>query len=335
MNLLIISTPQDLEPFLSSSLYKGFDVATLVLHQPDLHCLLVDENEPVARCSLWWKNVPAYAAEKIGFIGHYESLTDEAAKGLLEQACQHLAKQGCTLAVGSVDGTTWRKYRFVTESPLNTAPFLLEPTNPPEYPEQWMEQGFKPLAYYTSALQRSLETDPVITKRLNKLVTTRLAKAGIRFRSLDTNKIERELETIFDISLKSFADNFLYSPISKVEFMGSYQKLLPFAMPDLVLFAELNGEAIGYVFGVPDMLQKQRGEILDTFIIKTLAVLPEHKNKGLGTVLVDLVIRKAKERGFKKAIHALMLETNQSQTISERFSSQLLRRYTLYSKKLS
>lgn len=334
MNLLMISTPQDLEPLLDSSLYKGFDVATLVLHQPDLHCLLLDENQPVARCSLWWKNVPAYAAEKIGFIGHYESLTDEAGKEMLEQVCQHLAKQGCTLAVGPMDGTTWRKYRFVTESPLDAPPFLLEPTNPPDYPKQWLQQGFTSLANYTSALQSSLETDPVIAKRLDKLVNTRLAKAGIRLRSLDINKVERELESIFDISLKSFTHNFLYSRISKVEFMRSYQKLLPFAVPDLVLFAELNDEAIGYVFGVPDVLQKQRGETLDTFIIKTLAVLPEHMNKGLGTVLVDLVVRRARGLGFKKAIHALMLETNQSQTISERFSSQLLRRYTLYCKKL-
>jgi GNAT superfamily N-acetyltransferase len=334
MKLLTISTAKDLEPFLNSSLYKGFGVETLTLHQPDLHCLLLDNNDPVARCSLWWSNVPIYQTERLGFIGHYESLNDEAAKELLEQACQHLSQNGCTLAIGPMDGTTWRKYRFVTESPLEAAPFLLEPTHPPEYPKQWLQRGFAPLAHYTSALQNSLEADPAITERLDKLVNTRLVKAGIRFRSLDVSRIEEELESIFDISLKSFADNFLYSPISKAEFMGSYKKLLPFAVPDLVLFAELNGEAIGYVFGVPDILQKQRGETLDTFIVKTLAVLPEHTNKGLGTVLVDLVVRKAKELGFKKAIHALMLETNQSQTISERFSGLLLRRYTLYSKKL-
>jgi GNAT superfamily N-acetyltransferase len=335
MNFLMISAPKDLGPFLSSGLYRGFDLATLALHQPDLHCVVIDNSEPMARCSLWWNTAPRYEAEKIGFIGHYESLDDKAAEEILEQACQHLAKQGCTLAVGPIDGTTWRNYRFVSENPFNAPPFLLEPTHPPEYPEQWLQEGFTPLAHYTSTLQSSLEADPEVTRRLDKLINTRLAKAGITFRSLDVSKVERELETIFDISLKSFADNLLYSPISEEEFMGSYQKILPFALPDLVLFAELNGEAIGYVFGIPDVLQKQRGETPETFIIKTLAVLPEHTNKGLGTVLVDFVIRKAKDLGFNKAIHALMLETNQSQTISERFSSQMLRRYTLYSKRLA
>jgi GNAT superfamily N-acetyltransferase len=335
MKLLTVSTPRDLAQFLDSSLYQRFDVAMLTQHQVNVHCVLLHENEPVARCSLWWANTPVYQTERVGLIGHFAAQSDETASELLKQACELLRKQGCTFVIGPMDGSSWRRYRFVTESPLNAPPFLLEPTNPAAYPNQWLKSEFEPLARYTSTLQASLEPDPEVAERLDKLVNSRLAKLGISFRSLDKTKIAEELDIIFDISLKSFAYNFLYTLISKEEFMNDYQKVLPFAIPDLVLFAELNGSAIGYVFALPDVLQKQRGETLETFIVKTLAVLPEHTNKGLGTVLVDLVVRKARKLGFKKAIHALMLETNQSQTISERFQSQLLRRYTLYAKKLS
>jgi GNAT superfamily N-acetyltransferase len=334
MKLITVLTPKEVEPFLSSSLYTSFDPEMLTQHQADVHCLLLENGEPVARCSLWWTQTPAYKTGKVGLIGHYAAQSDEAAIELLNQACQSLAEKGCTFVIGPMDGSTWRRYRFVTESPLNAVPFLLEPTNPPEYPKQWLNCNFQPLAQYTSTLQVSLEPDPDVSERLEKLVKTRLAKAGISFRSLDKSKMKEELEAIFDITIKSFTHNFLYTPISKVEFMNDYQKVLPFALSELVLFAELKEQPIGYVFALPDILQKQRGEALDTFIVKTLAVLPEHTNKGLGTVLVDLVVRKAREIGFRKAIHALMLETNQSQTISERFQSQLLRRYTLYAKKL-
>ncbi len=334
MKLLTFSTPKELEPFLDSSLYQSFDAESLAAQQSNLHCVLLDSDEPVARCSLWWTKTPAYESEKVGLIGHYASQSGEAAKKLLEQACQQLIAKNCTMAIGPMDGSTWRRYRFVTENPRAAAPFLLEPTNAPDYPKQWLQAGFAPLAQYTSTLQTSLESDPDVTKRLDKLISTRLAKAGVEFRSLDASKIEEELGSIYRISLKSFADNFLYTPISKAEFMMDYQKVLPFALPDLVLFATLNGEVVAYIFALPDMLQKQRGEMLDTFIIKTLAVLPEHMNKGLGTILADLAVKKASELGFKKAIHALMLETNQSQSISGRFKSQLLRRYTLYAKKL-
>jgi GNAT superfamily N-acetyltransferase len=335
MNFLTLKTSQGLEPFLGSSLYTGFTAEMLEAQQIDAHLIHLAADEPVARCSLWWTNTPPYKNECVGFIGHFESQSPEATNKLLEEACQLLERQGCTLAIGPLDGTTWRRYRFVTESPLGAPHFFLEPTHPADYPQQWLSSGFTPLAQYTSALQPSLEPSPEINQRMEKLVNSRLAKAGIGFRSLDVNRLEQELEIIFDISLKSFASNFLFSPISKIEFLGSYQKILPFALPELVLFAELEGQAIGYVFGMPDVLQKQRGETLDTFIVKTLAVLPEHMNKGLGSVLTYLVTQKALGFGFKKAIHALILETNQSQSISERFSGQLLRRYTLYAKSLS
>jgi hypothetical protein len=282
-------TSQGLEPFLGSSLYQGFTPEVLESQHADLHLVCLDSHEPVARCSLWWTNTPPYQAEQVGFIGHFESQNSEATERLLEEACQLLKNQGCTMAIGPLDGTTWRRYRLVTESPLGVPTFFLEPTNPVDYPQQWVSSGFTSLAAYTSALQPSLEASPEINKRMEKLVNSRLAKAGIRFRSLDVTRLEQELETIFDISLKSFARNFLYSPISKAEFMASYRKILPFALPELVLFAELDGQAIAYVFGMPDVLQKQHGETLDTFIIKTLAVLPEHMNKGLGSVLTHLV----------------------------------------------
>ncbi len=334
MNLLTVVAPEELEKFRDQGLYQSFNTELLLTQQSDCHCVLLDEAKPVAYCSLWWTNTPAFQTERVGFVGHYAAESDEEGKELLVQACQQLALKGCTVAIGPIDGSTWRRYRFMTESPLGAPPFFLEPTHSSDYPKQWLQAGLKPLARYTSTLQATLEPDPEVTKRLDKLVNSRLAKRGIRFRPLDKTKITEELKIIFDISLKSFADNFLYTPISKEEFMNDYQKVLPFATPGLVLFAELNGEAIGYVFALPDVLQKQRSETFDTVIVKTLAVLPEHTNKGLGTVLVDLVVREARKLGFKKAIHALMLETNQSQTISERFQSQLLRRYTLYAKKL-
>lgn len=255
MNVLTIKAAE-LEPFLGSSLYQGFAPEMLEVQQSDTHLLVLHQNEPSARCSLWWTNTPPYKNERVGFIGHFESQNSKATLKLLEEACQLLKHQGCTLAIGPLDGTTWRRYRFVTESPLSAPPFFLEPTNPAAYPHQWLSSGFTSLTQYTSALQPSLEPHPEIDKRMEKLVNLRLAKTGICFRLLDVNKLEQELETIFGISLKSFASNFLYSPIAKAEFMGSYQKILPFALPELVLFAELDGQAVGYVFGLPDLLQK-------------------------------------------------------------------------------
>jgi len=64
-------------------------------------------------------------------------------------------------------------------------------------------------------------------------------------------------------------------------------------------------------------------------VVKTLAVLPDREFSGLGTVLVANVHQKAKDKGFREAIHALQYEKNSSLRISQRFNSQVFRRYAL------
>jgi hypothetical protein len=54
---------------------------------------------------------------------------------------------------------------------------------------------------------------------------------------------------------------------------------------------------------------------------------------GLGGALMDLVQRSARDLGFRRAIHALIHETNVSRTISGRFA-RTFRRYALFSKQL-
>jgi len=69
-------------------------------------------------------------------------------------------------------------------------------------------------------------------------------------------------------------------------------------------------------------------------IVKTLAVLPERRFAGLGTVLVNRLQTAAREAGCTEAIHALQREDNQSLRISQRFSAEIFRRYALFSKPL-
>src|SRR5215831_11340545 len=94
----------------------SFDPSDLDRHQPDEHWLLLsDGREAIGHCSLWSRNVPPYPGHRLGLIGHYATRDDTAAKRLLEQACARLSENGCTLAVGPLDGSTWRRYRLISE----------------------------------------------------------------------------------------------------------------------------------------------------------------------------------------------------------------------------
>jgi GNAT superfamily N-acetyltransferase len=228
-----------------------------------------------------------------------------------------------------MDGNTWRRYRFVTE-PGNEPPFFLEPTNPPEWPQWWRTAGFSVLAEYYSAATDDL------TQRDERIdaVAARMKTAGVSIRSISPAKFGDELAMIHELSLISFRDNYLYTPLPCEAFVAQYRAIETYVRPELVLLAEADGRLVGYVFATPDFAQAQRGEPITTAVVKTLAVLPGRQFAGLGALLLAEVHEAARRLGFRRAIHALMHETNRSRNLSAHYS-RTIRRYTLFARRLN
>lgn len=281
----------------------------------------------VARTSLWWRRTPVMDGRQIGTIGDFTADDEETAILLLGSAVDILKKEGCEIAVGPMNGNTWRSHRFVIES-SGRGPFLLEPRNLAEYPEWWRRAGFSILSRYSSSLM-TLDGTATISPALQE----RLERSGVRVRSLDPLRYDDELRLIFAISLKSFANNFLYTPLEETSFMDAYRKVRDRVDPDLVRIAERDGTACGFVFGIPDFEALARGE-KPALIVKTLAVDPSARCAGLGSLLVDELHRIGREKGYGEAIHALQHETNTSLKITGRHHGEVLRRYALFSKPL-
>lgn len=286
-------------------------------------------------CAIYYDGeIPTLPGERLGVIGQYEAPDAETGKATLDDACEQLAARGCTLAVGPMDGNTWRRYRFVTDSgDTREPPFFLEPTNPPDYPAHWIAAGFTPLANYTSALADNLtQTDPRIGR-----IHDRLSEQGMTLRAVRVDYADDDLHAIYKLSLVSFRRNFLYTPLGEAEFKAQYQRVLPYVRPELTVMAHNSqGELAGFLFSVPDLNEAQRGgEAVRTVIVKTVAVLPGREWAGLGLLLVDSCHKAARAAGFTRAIHALMHESNASRNVSGAYSGRTIRRYTLYSRRLA
>lgn len=295
-------------------------------HAPDRTLLLIDRGHLLGRCSCWWTTTASVAGERLGIVGHYAAGDRDAGVTLLGRAADLLAEAGCQTIVGPMDGSTWRRYRFITDRGQEPV-FFLEPDNPDEWPREWIAAGFTPLATYTSALNDRLEQENPRTE--SRLAT--LAREGVRIRPATGTRVETELRRIFHLSLTAFARNFLYTPIEETEFVAQYQAVLPYVRPELVLLAERADELLGFMFAVPDVLAAQRGSPVDTVILKTVAVDPRLAGSGLGSAMLDLVQREARQLGFRRAIHALIHETNISRQISGRYA-RTFRRYALFSR---
>jgi hypothetical protein len=281
-----------------------------------------------AHCSLWWRNTPPFNGQRLGLVGHYSAEDDESGLALLEQACAQLAARGCTLAIGPMDGSTWHGYRLVTEKGPDP-PFFLEPHNPAQWPEQFARAGFTPLATYCSALVETLDYEAPKAKLAEK----RLTALGVRLCPLDPGRWDTLLREAYRVTTTCFQKGFLYQPLPEPEFLELYEQVRPCLRPELILFAMHEKRMVGYLFTIPDVLQAQRGEPIDTVILKTLAILPGRQYAGLGWYLTQQTHRAAHQLGYRRAIHALMHESNISLNISTHYGK-VFRRYTLFSRPL-
>jgi len=326
---LRVTSPEQLEPLRAAGALPLVTPAELVAHAPDAHWVLVEgAGQPVGRCSLWWSQTPPWPGHRLGVIGHYAVQDRAAAHALLRHACEQLRTHACTLAVGPMDGTTWRRYRFIVDR--GSAPvFFLEPDHPDEWPAHFLAGGFTPLARYTSALNPDLTWEDDRAER----AAAKLAGRGIRIRALDPKTMEGDLHRIYALSVISFRNNFLYTPITEEEFAQQYRLILPAVRPELVLLAEEDGDLVGFLFALPDLFQARRGEPVDTVIFKTVAVLPARSHAGLGSLLVGRCHAIARDLGYRRVIHALMHEANNSRNISNR-TAQTMRRYALFARPL-
>ena len=330
-----IRTNEELTLFCAPPGLPPLNPETISRHNADAHWMLTNSStgEIEARCSLWWQSTPPYPNRRLGLIGHYGASKAEAAKQLLQLACDQLAIHNCTLAVGPMDGNTWQQYRLITEHG-SELPFFLEPNNPDSWPSHFTKSGFTELAQYISTInpdlsQFGLEQDHRLAK-----VAARVAGRDIKIRALRLDSFDEELHHIYNIVLASFSNNFLYTPLSEVDFKAIYYPLRPYIQPELILIAEREGLPIGFIFALPDLLQGQRDHTINTVIIKTVAVHPEYQIMGLGSLLVARCQEVAHDLGYKRAIHALMHETNDSRKISRRDGTQIIRRYALFAKEL-
>ena len=131
-------TPGQAGPAAHGGGVTPIDPQELLRHAPARHAWVrTDEGELLARCSWWISDTPPLPEHRVGVIGHYAAARTDAGVQMLEHACARLADAGCTIAVGPMDGNTWRKYRFVTDRGIEP-PFFLEPENPVEWPRQFL-----------------------------------------------------------------------------------------------------------------------------------------------------------------------------------------------------
>lgn len=294
---------------------------------PDDARLLVArwEGAPMARASIRVAEDLAGARGRTGIIGHYEARDETIGVALLRESMARLEETGVDRVVGPMDGTTWDRYRLALPTPVGERPpFLSEPVNPPEYPSHFEAAGMDVVEWYVSQLVEDLGA---LAQRTRDPAGS-LAEQGIRLTALDPDHFDRALEELHAVSLEAFADNPYYSPITFDRFRTIYAPMKELLDPELVVVARDDDDrAVGFVLSFPDLLDPAGRPT--RVIVKSLAVAPAGRGRGLGSLLVHETHRRAAEKGFDAAIHALMHVGNDSLKISSHGGT-VYRHYALY-----
>lgn len=298
----------------------------LGIHEETL--AVIDGNALRAVCSLWTEHTPTFENYKTGVIGNFFAEENEAGISLLDYATESLKKQEFDYVVGPMNGNTWHSYRLVTDAG-EYLPFFMEYYTPQTWPKMFSSAGFEEIASYSSARATDIDYEDDSAKKFE----AKKDELELIIRPFDIAKATDELTAVHSLSLESFSRNFLYTDISLPDFLKLYEKIIPYVDPDFFLLAEHQGNLVGFIFAIPDFLQKQRGEAVDTLIIKTVAKVLDRTYAGLGNYLVHKIHKQAVTKGFKSVIHALMYDNNVSREISDK-SAQTIRKYTLYGKQL-
>lgn len=247
-----------------------------------------------------------------------------AAREVLDRASAWLRARGVDVIRYPVQLSTWYGHRAVT-GPFSAdggeAPFFLEPANDRRVVDLAVADGFRPAH---RAVSYAVTADAVISSAAH--VLARLRAAGVRDRALRPAALDDELGLLHGLSTEIFRRSWAFSEISFEEFRLLYRPMAERIDPELVRVLETRaGDAFGFAFAAPDPRNPGR------LVVKTLGVTAEglRRYPGSGAGLTAMLHLAARERGYERAVHALMAEGSGAHRLSRRWGT-LLRTYATY-----
>lgn len=284
------------------------------------------DGEAVARCVASINPALVSEAGPVGTLGSFEATDDgEAIAALLAEGRAWLAAEGQAEVWGPFDFSIFHPYRFMVRG-FERRTFFGEPYNPPYYPERWREAGFAELGQWYSWDLQEPHLD-AMHKMSFALRSDALSGGGYTYRPFDVGaEFERDLRCAYDVLLPSFAPNLASTPISFQTFAEAYGPLRTFVRGELAPFVvDPAGQVVGLGFLYPDPGEAFRslggdlsrlGELPgllaasppESLVFHTMAVLKEHRRKGLIEAYFNESLDHARAAGIKTGVGALAKE---------------------------
>jgi GNAT superfamily N-acetyltransferase len=289
---------------------------------------------------------------KIGFFAFFECINDKAVAALMLRVVNDWLKQrGMESMQGPTAPGMLDLIGFLVEG-FEHPPSILMPYTKRYYPELVEAAGLSKLMDLLAyRVTKDHNNWPRIQRAIGAL---KERNKGVTIRRFDFNKLDREVNVLYEIYNKAWAKNWGYSPLSKEELYALAKDLKLILDPNIAAIAEFEGKPVGFSISLPDFNQIFKkignGRLFPFGIFKLLyyknkikdtrtalmGILPEFQGRGIDAMIHHEVISRGLPKGYESAEMSWILETNVDMIrLAEKLGGILEKRYRMYGKPLS
>jgi hypothetical protein len=287
--------------------------------------------------------------DRSGFFGMFECADDpEAAAQLLAAAEAWLKGMGCDAMRGPASFSLNGVAGLLVDG-FERPPAVLMAYNPPYYQRLLEGLGLRPaMRFFAYEVSRETIRFPRALERLEE----RLSRQGIVFRYFDLAHAARDMGIVIDLFNHAWSDNWGFVPTRIEEGLEDLKKMRPVVRPDLIIFAEKDGEPVGFSLSLPDInqalkllggrlfplgwLRLLRGlKRIDAIRVTLMGVRREWRQMGIDLAFYRLTAENAYRHGIYRAEMSWILESNETMNrVLRHINAQVTKTYVMYEKQI-
>jgi GNAT superfamily N-acetyltransferase len=290
--------------------------------------------------------------KKWGWFGFLEFERDpEVLEALLEAAAGRLRDRGLESMVGPASFAMNDESGILIEG-FDLRPMILQPWNPPHYPEMLEEAGMaKAMDLFMWELEISdrEKMRPILFQLADDLEP----KHGIRIRKMSFWRLRREMDRFADVYNSAWRENWDFKPYSKADLDMLAQELMLVYDRPWFMIAERGEETVAVAITIPDInqvLRRMNGRILpfgwwhylrrrkivDRVRVGFLGVKPEYQHTGVAAGLYVEHFDESARSQIKWGEMGWILETNRAMNRGmQAMNGRIVKRYRVYERGLA
>lgn len=265
--------------------------------------------------------------ERRGFFGFFECRDDRpAAKALLGTAADWLKAEKLTTVRGPMSPSIDYQAGLLVDG-FDAPPTFMTPYNPPYYHELIADCGLEK-SQDLFAFHADHEVLSKVLVRLKRVSQRLVERHQVKFRRLNPRRLNQDLGTFLSVVNRSLEGHWGYVPMAAEEMKHMAAGMRWLLVPELVVLAEVDGEAIGVALALPDYNPRVKqigGRLFPFGFLRLLAckrrirnyrivaanVLPEWKRSGIGAAIAAEIIDAALAAGAENIEFSWIAESNQ------------------------